>query len=410
MTRLRPAVIPSVRFPEPKAGEAAEATLVLADVHVGLTGVPRGAPRFLRVLEDVPRKGVPDGGVIVTAGQQIYTIKRVLGTVPIESDGSAHFKVPADRNVYFEVLDAEHCEIQRMRSVVCFRPGETRSCIGCHERRTMAPPAATVRATRCPASRPVPPPWGTQIVSFLRDVQPVLNAKCIRCHTHDRRVAGVILTDDLSDQFTISYEELLPYLSLAYAKRWDYPDDVRPRPPYTYGSKVSRLAVLLAAGHHDVKLTDEERERIFTWIDTDGTYYDRYEFEGTSGGSQRQIFVGEMRKRLDEIHGRRCGSCHLQAGKQQPTWWLSLNRRDVTKSRMLVAPLARSAGGWQRCGDPVFADTADTDYKKLLDCLTGLGERLSKQPRADLLSIRGTVAEQQEVTLPPPPTRSRLVP
>jgi hypothetical protein len=410
MTRLRPAVIPSVRFPEPKAGEAAEATLVLADVHVGLTGVPRGAPRYLRVLEDVPRKGVSQGGIIVTAGPQIFTVKRVLGTVPIEDDGSAHFTVPADRNLYFAVLDGQHREIQRMRSVVCLRPGETRSCIGCHEPRTTAPPSATVLAARRPPSRPVPPPWGTRTFSYLRDVQPVLDRKCVRCHTHDRQAVHVILTNDLSDQFTISYEELLPYLSLARVWRYDCPEDVRPRPPYTYGSKVSRLAELLTAGHHNVQLTDDERERIFTWIDTNGAYYDRYEF--VDGNPQRWIFVGRARETLEEVYTRRCSICHGTVDKQQHyqwmeinrnNWWMNLNHRDVSKSRMLVAPLARSAGGWQRCGDPVFADTTDADYKKMLACLTRSWERLSKHPRADLLSISGTAADRKEVTLPPPP-------
>ena len=111
--------------------------------------------------------------------------------MPIEPDGSAHFTVPADRNVYFEVLDADRCEIQRMRSVVCLRPGETRSCIGCHEPRSMAPPATPGRrGAERPPSRPVPPPWGAQTLSFLRDVQPVLNAQCVRCHTYDRRPAA----------------------------------------------------------------------------------------------------------------------------------------------------------------------------------------------------------------------------
>ena len=170
------------------------------------------------------------------------------------------------------------------------------------------------------------------------------------------------------------------------------------------------MAELLAAGHHDVQLTDDERERICTWIDTNGAYYDRYEF--VEGNPQRWLFVGQIRETLDEVYTRRCSVCHGPSDKQQHyqwmelnprNWWLNLNRRDVTKSRMLVAPLARSAGGWQRCGDPVFADTADADYKKMLDALTGSWETLSKQPRADLLSIRGTEAERQELTLPPPP-------
>ncbi|MHC4406877.1 MAG: HzsA-related protein, partial [Planctomycetota bacterium] len=211
----------------------AEATLVLADVYRGLTGVARGSARWLRVLEDVPRKSVRQGGVIITSGTEIFTVKRILGTVPIDDDGSAHFIVPANRNVYFEVLDTEGREIQRMRSVVCLKPNERRACIGCHESRKLAPPNRTARAVYRQPSRPAPPPWGTRILSFLRDVQPLLNARCASCHTHDRRTNRVVLTDDLTDQFTVAYEELLPYLSVANAKRWDHPDDLYARPPLT---------------------------------------------------------------------------------------------------------------------------------------------------------------------------------
>ena len=142
--------VPHVRAPAPPGAGAtdAEATLFLADVLIGLSRVPRGEPKFLRVLEDVPRKSVQDGGVITTSGTLIFTIKRVIGTVPIEADGSAHFVVPANRNMYFEVLDKEHREIQRMRSVVCLKPGESRSCVGCHERRSMAPPPVSGLAAR----------------------------------------------------------------------------------------------------------------------------------------------------------------------------------------------------------------------------------------------------------------------
>ena len=108
--------------------------------------------------------------------------------------------------------------------------------------------------------------------SFLRDVQPLLNAKCVACHTHDRAANAVVLTDDLTDQFTLGYQELLPYLSVANAMRWDHPDDVYPRPPYTYGSKTSRLTQLLEAGHHGVQLTDDDWQRLFVWTDANGVY------------------------------------------------------------------------------------------------------------------------------------------
>jgi len=403
--RPRPHVLAKAR--SDTAATDAEATLVLADVSRGLTGVPRGAAKHLRILEDLPRKGVMDGGVICTSGTLIFTIKRVFGTVPIEADGSAHFVVPANRNVYFEVLDADRREIQRMRSVVCLKPGEKRGCVGCHEGRNQAPPPTQFTAVRRPPSRPTPPPWGTQTVSFLRDVQPLVNAKCAGCHTFDREKNQVILTDDLTNRFTVAYEELLPYLTVAISNRWDHPDDVLPRPPYTYGSKVSPLTKLLAAGHHGVTLSPEDWERLLTWIDCNGVYYARYE---NAHWPNRQIFAGPEQQAVRAIVARRCGNCHGSDDGRGDTWWLSLNRRDVRLRRALAAPLAASAGAWQRCGAVVFADTRDPDYQALLGLFAALRGRLAKNPREDLLSIDGTEAARQQVTIPSPPPPSPIKP
>jgi len=412
VARRQPHVLP----PAPAGTDArdAEAEVVLADVYQGLSGVPRGAAKYLRVLEDVPREGVHQGGVVCTSGTLIFTVKRVLGTVPIEADGSAYFTVPANRNVYFAVLDADRLEIQRMRSVVCLKPGEQRSCIGCHEPPNLAPPIPAglgagglgtggLAALQRVPSRPEPPPWGTQIVSYLRDIQPLLDARCVRCHAFDRPAAGVILTGDLTDQFCVSYEELLPYLSVAISNRWDHPDDVVGRPPYTYGSNVSELTRLLRSGHHDVQLADEDWERLATWIDANGVYYDRYESEYFS---QRRIFAGATRQALSQVFQRRCGECHGADDGQHDTWWLSLNRHDVRLSRALAAPLSADSGGWGRCGGTVFANVDDPDYQAILSLLTSLRTTLDEHPREDLLSLRGTDVERRVVELPSPPRAS----
>jgi hypothetical protein len=404
VTRRRPHVLP----PAPPGTDArnAEAEVVLADAYQGLSGVSRGAAKYLRILEDVPREGVHRGGVVCTSGTLIFTVKRVLGTVPIEADGSAYFAVPANRNVYFAVLDTDRLEIQRMRSVVCLKPGEQRSCIGCHEPPNLAPPTPAERgssglaALRRAPSRPQPPPWGTQIISYLRDVQPMLDARCVRCHAFDRPGAGVILTGDLTDQFCVSYEELLPYLSVAISNRWDHPDDVVGRPPYTYGSQVSELTRLLRAGHHDVQLTGEDWDRLTTWIDANGVYYDRYESEHFA---QRRIFADPARQELAKVFQRRCAECHGSDDGRHDTWWLSLNRHDVRLSRSLAAPLSAAAGGWGRCRRTVFASADDPDYQTLRSVLTSLRTTLDEHPREDLLSLRGTDAERQVVELPPPP-------
>ena len=394
-------------LPAPRANgdaENAEATLVLTDVYAGMPDGLRGSSKYLRVLEDVPRKGVQHGGVICTSGTQMFTVKRIWGTVPVEDDGSACFVVPANRNVYFQVLDAAQREVQRMRSVVCLKPGETRSCIGCHEPRNTTPSCNGDRPVRLALtrepSRPQPPPWGTEIISFLRDVQPVLNARCIACHTHDRKVNRILLTDDLTNRFTIGYEELLRYLSVAVSTSWDCPEDVYPQPVYTFGSNASRLTELLASGHHGVQLTDEEWQRLVNWIDANGVYYDRYEMNWPD----RRIFGPEVLNSLCEIFARRCNSCHTSGGPDSGRW--SLNWHEVRLSRALAAPLAASAGGWGCCKGTVFADTSDPDYQALLNALTTLRDALDKNPREDLLSIRESAAEYPLVQLPPHPRRS----
>ncbi len=387
--------------------EDAEARLLLLDVYEGLPGVSRGTAKYLRVLEDLPRTEVTTASVIVSSATGIYTVKRILGTVPIAADGSASFIVPANKNIYFEALDAREREIQRMRSVVCLKPGETRTCIGCHEPRTTAPPNRRGAAWGRTPDRPAPPPWGTATLSYLRDVQPVLNAKCIACHTHDRERNKVILTDDLTNQFSIGYEELIPYLSVANAMRWDHPDDVHVRPPYTYGSATSRLTKLLEAGHHGVILSGEEWRRLFAWIDANAVYYDRY---ATPNYDNRQIFAGKVGEPLAKIYGARCASCHGDSDGRRTTWWLSINHRDVTMSRMLQAPLAAAAGGWGRCDGTVFPSRADPDYKAMQSALRALYERLRRYPREDLASLAGTPALRQEVALPSPPPRRAPAP
>jgi hypothetical protein len=218
----------------------------------------------------------------------------------------------------------------------------------------------------------------------------------------------VLLTDDLTDQFTVAYEELLPYLNVAAAFRWDHPDDVYARPPYTYGSKSSRLMTLLDDGHHGVDLSAPERLRLVNWIDANGVYYDCYESDAY--GSQRKIFSGALRQRLNEIHARRCASCHGAGDGRHDTWWLSLNRREVARSRVLAAPLARAAGGWQRCAEPVFQDTRDPDYVTLSGALGELQRALAERPREDLVSLRGSDAERQVVEPAPPPAHAACGP
>jgi len=177
--RSRPVVVPST------TDSAGWAEVSMLDVYEGLSGVPRGTIKYLRILETVPRPWAArrfwDGDsayqqhAVVSMNTHLH-VKRLHGIVRVESDGSAYFRVPADKNLFFQALDEDFMEVQRMRTFVNFRPGEKRSCIGCHEMRKWAPAHRPMLAMRRPAQEPVAQPGESapRAIYYPTDVQPIL--------------------------------------------------------------------------------------------------------------------------------------------------------------------------------------------------------------------------------------------
>jgi hypothetical protein len=280
----------------------------VADVYEGLgPAVQRGSVKYIRICEEVRADllRLPNGEyqkdhepfmdwyatpVHVVAGPHgwpTYVAKGTFGLVPVEADGSANFYAPAGKVLYFQVLDGQFNELQRMRSVVQLQPGEKRGCIGCHEDRTSAPPIRSAAALRRPPSRPRLPSWGDGPFSYEKVVQPVWDAKCVRCHdAADKK--GLNLAGALDpDKVPASYRTLI-------AKGWvhyfdcQYGVEHHRALPLTFGTVRSRLWKVLDAGHYDVRLTADETERIKTWIDLNCPLWPDYVFRanrtGTGGG------------------------------------------------------------------------------------------------------------------------------
>jgi hypothetical protein len=63
------------------------------------------------------------------------THARILGTLPLAADGSFFVEVPADRLLHLQILDSDRRVLGNQTFWMYARPGETRSCIGCHENR-----------------------------------------------------------------------------------------------------------------------------------------------------------------------------------------------------------------------------------------------------------------------------------
>ncbi len=327
---LKPRPVPPVVHSPRDAGLAARglAVCLVQDVYHGLSGVPRGTVKYLRVLEQVPRPWsaqMKDGSdeydqqhIVITKDTHLG-LKVQHGVVPVEDDGSAHFLVPAGRNVFFQALDADYLAVQTERTYVNYMPGETRACIGCHEtpesaaqqqaeRTRRAAPKAFARAPLPPGPQPGESA-AQRVLHYPSDVQPVLDRHCVACHAGATPSGGLDLTGTPTKFFSRSYEALVPerrtgkdnrdpgLLGLVIGENHPKTGNVSYLPAWSLGSHTSVLAALLGAPaahiaderqaararrlalkHRQVsgKITPAERLRVTNWIDTNGQYYGSY--------------------------------------------------------------------------------------------------------------------------------------
>ncbi len=305
---LRPREIPPV-LPETakasnqlvKSGTAdAPATVFLSDVYRGLDGVQRGTVKYLRVLEQVPKPWAAEvdllraedrgadgfGGHLVISHNSHIWVVVLRGIVPVGEDGSACFEVPAGRNLFFQALDEDFMEVQRMRTFVSFEPGERRSCIGCHERRTQAPVSRLVSAFSQPPMPLQAQPGETapRPLYYPSDVQPIFDRHCVSCHNgqppSETSGAEPDLRGDLTTLFNRSYENIFKAELVDTIREWAGADhsmrNAEATPPYSHGSHRSKLVAILKAGHYDVELSREEWIKLVTWIDCGAPYYGSY--------------------------------------------------------------------------------------------------------------------------------------
>jgi formylglycine-generating enzyme required for sulfatase activity len=257
-----------------------DAMVVLQDIYAGsgLKGVPRGSVKQLRVLTyHFAYQGM--GGEQNRVGMDgPWDIKRVLGTVPVEPDGSAYFRIPANTPISLQPLDAEGKAVQLMRSWLTGMPGETVSCVGCHERQNTAPASKPSLAfTRAPSE--IKPWYGpTRGFSFNREVQPVLDRYCIGCHDGRESTAAATLPNftrrpDINPTIprmkTLTHTHFPPaYLELRrFVRAATMESDLRGLPPYEFHADASKVVQMLDKGHYGVKLDAESWDRLITWID-----------------------------------------------------------------------------------------------------------------------------------------------
>ena len=290
--RLRPPVVPEIA--QRVAAEApAEAMVSIVNVYESQQAWPAGTKiKALRVYQVLPMS-VPSGapphetGLRLPQSQDSVDIARaVLGTVPVEADGSAHFTVPARRELFFQALDANGLAVTSMRSATQLQPGEHLTCQGCHEPKPRAPrpPTSSPLALRRPPSRLQTDVDGTNPFSYPRLVQPVLERNCVACHAKSPDKAPRLDAKPMPfgrSTYFASYLSLAPKFGFFNYGGRDFSDPKWYRTtPGEFGARASRLFGLLEKGHHDVKLPPEDLHCLTVWLDSCSLFYGVYEKEG----------------------------------------------------------------------------------------------------------------------------------
>ncbi|MFH1920731.1 MAG: hypothetical protein ABIP48_12685, partial [Planctomycetota bacterium] len=271
--------------------------LFSTDVYEGVPDLPRGTAKYLRVIQMDARTystWTRDGrfsGPVVSAIQD-DGVKRILGTVPIQPDGSVACKVPAGQALHFQLLDENYRALQTMRSFAGVMPGERRGCVGCHESHSATPPGGSGLALREPPPNLTPPPWGTASISYERLVQPVLDQYCGKCHQGDgeaRKDYDLTLRPGRG-----VFKE--PYLTLVGYAHFDRsvtdpenpgiagalkaenyaqsdPASYKTFRPMQHLSYNSRLIDLASSGeHYEVKVDPVGLRKLIGWVDANCPY------------------------------------------------------------------------------------------------------------------------------------------
>jgi len=385
--------------------------MFLADIYTGrnMEGIERGQIRKLLVLEILPKPVNFSGGMDLTSWLGTFILERVLGTVPVEEDGSAYFEVPAGRPVFFVALDANNMSIKRMQSFTNVMPGETLGCVGCHEQRIQTP---TLTGGRMPTavqrepSRIEPFAGLPNVIDYRRDIQPILDARCVSCHSYEKREGRVALTDDLGPTWSISY-----YTLLAAGQVADGRNGLGNQKPRTIGSCASELMAKIDGSHYDVTLTGDEWRTVWLWLESGAPYAGTYAALRNAEEQRRQGIAHAVMR--TPIMNRTCRQCHgrnktapplpATLSEEERRAWVRehglapherivreddsrfsphvlLNMSRPECSPMVLGPLPEAAGGWGTCAHQ-FTGPEDPNYVQLLTALRDSKQRYDTIPR-----------------------------
>jgi hypothetical protein len=344
--RKTPPVLPSF-INTPEARKSTTGVCYVQDVYQSTAKIPTGEIKWLRVNKIFgqpvarPRRRGQDGELLA---------KKVLGTVPVNANGSAAFRVPAGIPLQLQALDENGMCVMNMRSFIYLHPGEKLSCTGCHESRTSPPVAKpmgkiTVRDL-------TPPPWKQEPgkgFSFDKVVKPVLDRYCIKCHGLDPKKPkgekNLNFCGSRSSAFALLRDKTLVFTRRR--ARSTYKDSL------SHAGRLGPLMLKRQKGKN--KLDPASFARIITWLDLSGQYYGDYSWNRIEDRKPSKEGEAALREHIRATFGQEVSKAPYAA---------LVNVADVDESRILKAPLAKSAGGWAQIAGG-WKSVDDKGYQKM---------------------------------------------
>ena len=294
--RHKPPVIPdqTIQTAEARKGSDANKPATIAVMNVYDTDFewPQDTSiTALRVIQVLPKTTAPPNKPRIGVANQTNA-RAVLGTVPVEADGSIFFEVPAGKELYFQALDKQGFAVQSMRSGTYVHPGEHLTCQGCHERKRRSPTlsADTPLALKRAPSKIQPDAEGSRPFSYVRLVQPVLDRNCVSCHQEKKALdlTGVV---EGGNGWTRSYTNLAAkYGFYFHVTNGSINTGVHGGSrtiPGKFGARAAKLLEYMDDRHHGVKLSQDDYHRLTLWLDCNSEFYGAY--EDTLAQSQGKI-------------------------------------------------------------------------------------------------------------------------
>jgi hypothetical protein len=356
--RKSPPVLPS-SLPEKPTSRTG--TFYVQNVQLGIQGIEPGTIKRLRInqIYGQPTRRKPKLSI---AKNEI--LKKPLGTVAVNDDGSVLFDAPAGYPLQIQALDDKGMAVQTMRSLVYLHPGENQGCVGCHLQQGSSTPT-TKRTKGNPKLQKIQPPAGPKYdgpLSFARTVQPVLDRYCIGCHglQEGQPPANVVLIGTMYGQYSTAYNSLTAAGRVKVAVR---NRETRFSKAKDYFAHASKIGPMIMAGHPGkdgkkrVELDSESMERFITWLDLNVQFYGDYSHNRVERCATSEEGERALRKHIADVFGPKLASQPLAA---------LVNKVSPMESRILMAPLAQNAGGWGQITKKGWHRTADKNYEKMV--------------------------------------------